>query len=165
VLGLDLDSAAAVRAFGGNGAVSDTDLSIAVDAVRDAARPLLSFIPACKLIQDWAESGNALDASRKNGFSKTGGHEIIQAFLAWTGLPNPFSRKTSQQVQAEADPMLCQDPYCPKRLGPHSRHGAVKKLSKRLSGYPSSHRAIPPKQDRQQYLKDWELKLRELKNV
>ncbi len=145
--------------------IGDTDLSCAVDAIRDAARPLLSFIPACKLIQDWAESGNALDASRKNGFSKTGGHEIIQAFLAWTGLPNPFGRKTSQQVQDEADPMLCHDPACPKRLGPHSRHGAVKKLSKRLSGYPSSHRAIPPKQDRQEYLKAWELKLRELKNV
>ncbi len=164
VLGLDLDCLSARRAFGGDGAVADTDLSCAVDAIRYAARPLLSFIPACKLIQDWAETGNALEAARANGFTKTTGHEIIQKFLAWTGLPNPFSRKTSLQVQAEADPLLCQDSSCPKRLGPHSAHGPVKKLSKRLSGYPSSHRAIPPKQDKQQYLKDWERKLQELKN-
>ncbi len=145
--------------------IGETDLALAVDRLRDAARPLLSFIPACKLIQDWAETGNALEAARANGFTKTTGHEIIQKFLAWTGLPNPFSRKTSKQVQDESDPLLCQDSSCPKRLGPHSAHGPAKKLSKRLSGYPSSHRAIPPKQDKQQYLRDWERKLQELKNA
>jgi hypothetical protein len=162
VLGLDLDNAAARRTFGGDGTVADTDTACAVDRLCDAARLLPDFCGHCRLIQDWAETGNAKAAAKRNGFRPVTAHDLIQKFLAWSGLVNPYSRKTSEQVQAEADPLLCQDPVCSKRLGPHSRHGAAKKVAKYRSGH-TGHRAIPPKQDRQQYLRDYDRRLQELR--